>query len=535
MNAEEAISHVDPEAWVATSPVDRLHLLEAVQRNLRDLIDEVGAADAAMKNGLIGADLVSEAESAAAAAMPIGFQVAALMDLYDGLTHGQMPEPESIDEVGDGLWDVTVRRLSRRDRLIYGDQTAVLRVKGEPVQVNPMDNPPGIIAVLGAGNYTSALEMVNALFLENCAVVHKPHHNNIESDRVWARIFAPLVEAKAIAFVEEDPDRQLNTDPRIAKLYFTGSTSTAERIMASTDIPLISECGGNNPIIVVPGDRSWTDDEIQHQAEMIVSVGKLNGGAVCGRGQTIVTSRHWPQRAAFLDAVRRAAVETVPSGTYYPGSGEVKAGFVEAYPEAERLQPKGSDHERTELLLIAGAEEDSFATANEAFCQIFGEVPLDVAPNATEFLAAAADFANEHLLGTLGCAILVDEETKTANEAALAQAVTDLEYGGIAINEMPPTIWLNPLLTWGGNGEGPDGHRPFVSGVGNFGNLYNYQNVEKSILTSTFLSQAHMRFTDPDVTAHQLTGLARLAVDPSWTSLARLMGRTVLDSITHRQ
>ncbi len=534
MNADEAIAHLDPQAWAATPAVERLHLLEAVQGNLQELIGEVGAADAAMKNGLIGADLVSEAESAAAAAMPIGFQTAAMMDLYELLAHGEMPAPESIERVGPDLWDITVRRLSRRDRLVYNDQTAVLRVEGEPEQVNPLDNPPGIIAVLGAGNYTSALEMINALFLENCAVVHKPHHNNIESDRVWARIFAPLVEAKAMAFVEEDPDRQLNTDARITRIYFTGSTSTAERIMASTDVPLVSECGGNNPVIVVPGDRPWTDEEIQHQAEMIVSVGKLNGGAVCGRGQTIVTSRNWPQREAFLDAIRRAVIETVPSGTYYPGSDEVRAGFVEAYPDAERLQPKGSDHAGVEVLLIAEAEEDSFATANEAFCQIFGEVPLDAAANAADFLPAAVDVANAHLLGTLGCAVLIDEDTKEANEAVLAQAITDLEYGGIAVNEMPPTIWLNPLLTWGGNGEGPDWHRPFVSCVGNFGNLYNYRNVDKSILTSTFLSQAHMRFVDPEVTAHQLTGLARLAVNPSWTSLARLMGRTVIDSITHR-
>ena len=125
----------------------------------------------------------------------------------------------------------------------------------------------------------------------------------------------------------------------------------------------------------------------------------------------------------------------------------MKASFVEAYPDAERLQPKGSDHPEVEVLLIAGAETDSFATSNEAFCQIFGEVPLDVGASAADFLPAAVAFANEHLLGTLGGAILIDEDTKAANEAALAQAVTDLEYGGIAINEMPPTIWLNPLLT----------------------------------------------------------------------------------------
>jgi len=256
--------------------------------------------------------------------------------------------------------------------------------------------------------------------------------------------------------------------------------------------------------------------------------------AVEARPSTIVTSLQWPQRDAFLGALRDAAVNTVATGTYYPGSEEVKSGFVAAYPDAERIQPKGSDHERNEVVLITGAEEESFATANEAFCQIFTEVPLDVAADAASFLPAAAAFANKSLLGTLGCAILIDEDTKSANEAVLAQAVTDLEYGGIAINEMPPTIWLNPLLTWGGNGEGPDGHRPFVSGIGNFGNLYNYQNVDKSILTSKFMSTAHMRFVDPEVTAHQLSGLAGLAIDPGWTSLARFLGRTMVDSITHR-
>jgi hypothetical protein len=59
--------------------------------------------------------------------------------------------------------------------------------------------------------------------------------------------------------------------------------------MAATDTPVVAECGGNNPCIVVPGDAPWTDKEITHQARQFVTLAKMNGGAVCGRAQTLNT------------------------------------------------------------------------------------------------------------------------------------------------------------------------------------------------------------------------------------------------------
>ena len=41
-----------------------------------------------------------------------------------------------------------------------------------------------------------------------------------------------------------------------------------------------------------------------------------------------MTSKHWPQREAFLDALREAIREgTFANGTYYPGSDEIAAEF----------------------------------------------------------------------------------------------------------------------------------------------------------------------------------------------------------------
>jgi hypothetical protein len=410
-------------------------------------------------------------------------------------------------------------------------QTQVLWVKGEPQQVNPMGKPAGIIAVIGAGNYSSSLEMVKAMFLENCAVVHKPHTLNRETDKVWAKIFEPLIEHGALSFLEKDPDRSLNSDPRLSKIYFTGGTGTAQRIMESTDTPLVSECGGNNPCIIVPGDRPWTDKEMEHQAIQIATIAKLNGGAVCGRTQTMVTSKHWPQRDQFLAALRSAIVDGTPAaGSYYPGSAEVVDGFTEAYPDVEVLEPEAGAYASGDFMLIAGAEEDGYAAKNEAFTQIIGEIPLDIPADAEAFLPAAVEFCNTKLLGTLGCAVLIDEDTKKAHQGTLDQAVADLSYGGIAVNTMPPFVFLSPYLTWGGNEEG----REFVSGHGNFGNLLGFENVEKSVITDSFTSAGHMMNTNKAGFDAFAEAYSRYAVDPTWINLTRLMGGAIAGGLRRK-
>ncbi|WP_211342425.1 aldehyde dehydrogenase family protein [Litoreibacter halocynthiae] len=124
---------------------------------------------------------------------------------------------------------------------MYADRSGRIRVKGEPKQVNPMDKPAGIIAVLGAGNYSSSLEMMKAMFFENCAVVHKPHHLNEETDAVWAKIMQPLIDHGVLSFCASDQSLDLTVDPRLSEIYFTGGTGTAQAIMSATGTPLISE------------------------------------------------------------------------------------------------------------------------------------------------------------------------------------------------------------------------------------------------------------------------------------------------------
>lgn len=527
MKAQEAFNQLDPHGWANTSIPERLHLLEEVRERMKNYANDLATADGDMKNNLMGEELYTANASMLNTVVPVANTITACIHLYESLAHGKMPEAEKIVKVKDGSYDIEVKPLDAKERMMAATQKMHLRVKGKPKQVNPMDKPAGIIAVSGAGNYSSSLEMVKAMFFENKAVIHKPHQLNEKTDEVWEKIFQPLVDKKVIAFIDADQGRAMTTLEGLDKIYFTGSTAVAKAIGSAASAPLISECGGNNPCIIVPGDRPWTKKEIEHQAIQVTTISKLNGGAVCGRIQTLVVAKDWAQRQEFMDALQKAIEEQTPAmGTYYPGSDNVMEAFKENHPNASVLKPEGGKYRSGEFMVIADVEEDSYAIKNEAFCQIMNEVALDVAPNAKDFLPAAVEFCNTKLLGTLGSCILIDEDTKKANQAELDQAVTDMEYGGIAINAMPPFIFLSPYLTWGGNEEGKE----FVSGIGNFGNTYCFENIEKSILEDKFMSMGHMLITNKKAFEHTAKNMAQFAMAPTWMNMTKLMGTAMVDN-----
>lgn len=529
MNAQAAFNYLEPQQWAKTSVTKRLVLLEQIQSNLKTYAQELGETDAHMKNALLGEEQVSASEGMGSTVMAMGNTLLGIHHLYKSLVHGDMPQPLSSQKISDDLHEVEVYPISRKDKLVAGKQKGYLHVKGKPKQINPLDKPAGIIAISGAGNYSSSIEMAMALFLENKAVIHKPHHLNEVSDKVWEKIFAPLIDAKAIVFIASDQGRAMSKLEGLHAIYFTGSTGVAHAIQDAASAPLVSECGGNNPCIIVPG--TWTEKEIERQAIQLASAGKLNGGAVCGRPQTIITSKHWPQREQFLDALRKAISEdTFACGAYYPNVDETKAAFLEHQPSAEILKPENGKHAASDFVLIPNVQEDDFAVKNEAFCQIFSELPLDTSNDVDAFLTKATAFCNDKLLGSLGCMILVDNDTFSAHHDRVHQAIRELNYGGIAVNTIPPNIWLNAYLIWGGNNESKD---DFVSGVGNFGNALNFDNVVKAVLIDDFHSTS-FEFTNRAAVHNMLRNVSHFSIDQSWGQLARLIGQMTVDNLRRK-
>ena len=526
MTAQEAYNSLDPQAWASISTLEKLTLLEQIQKNLRKYAKELGEGDAKMKNDIIGEDINTYQIGMAATINPMANTLMGIHHLYESLLHGKMPEPVSIRKIDDSIHEVQVYPVHSKDKLAAGKQKGFLHVKGTPEQIHPLEKPAGIIAISGAGNYSSSIEMAMALFLENKAVIHKPHQLNEATDKIWEKVFAPVIEAKGLAFCDADQGRSMSALEGLHSIYFTGSTGVARAIQNAASAPLVSECGGNNPCIIIPGDRPWTEKEIQHQAIQLASVGKLNGGAVCGRPQTLVTSKNWDQRDQFLFALRKAIVEeTFACGTHYPGVDKTKEAFLENQPTAEILKPENGKHKNSEFVLIPNVKEDDFAVTNEAFCQIFSEVALDIPTGVNDFLTSVTDFCNNKLLGSLGCMILVDNDTYKKHEGRIHQAVNELNYGGISVNTIPPMIWMNAYLTWGGNGETKEN---FISGVGNFGNAMNFENVEKSVIIDDFNSSS-FELTNKKRVDHMLENAAYFSIDQSWGHFARLAGAMVMD------
>ena len=513
MHATEAVDWVEPKRWKATPPAERLKLLRQVQANIDRHFDDLAVADCESKKVPYGlaARAHEQGTSVQCVLVPVSGNVAACIDLYEGLVHKTPRGPLGATPAADGRFDIQVSPRGK-DRLLNGDRTDILRVKGEPTRHEPYATPGGIIAVLGAGNVASSFEMIRALFVDGYTVVHKPHHVNEGTDHVWEKILQPLVDVHALAFCPPADGRELTRDPRLSKIYFTGGTPAAKAIMEATDTELVSECGGNNPCVVIPGDRAWTDREIHHQALQIATMVKINGGSICGRVQTLVTSRNWPQRRQLLDAVVTVLRDETPgTTTWYPDVEKTFAAFQDAYPDALLIKSRDSAP-ASDVLYIEDVGTDGFALSNEAFCQVVTEVALDVAPDAETFTSAAVEFCNDNLLGTLAVTVLVDEDTKKAHPSTIDDAVTELRYGAVGVNTMPPIIWTNPYLTWGGNEEG----REFASGRGNFGNLLGYDNVEKSIVISGFTSPGHMIINHKQGWLDLSNRFSRYAINPTW-------------------
>ena len=527
MTAQEAFNSLDPNSWSNTSAVEKLTIIEEIQKNLKKEATRLALSDIKMKNEFVGAELYTEGFGLAATAAPIANMLMGAHHLYESLANGELLKPVAMEKVDDEITSIQTWPIFPKDKMLAGKQKGYLYVRGEPLQINPLDKPAGVIAISGAGNYSSSVEMVKALFFENKAVIHKPHQNNYESDLIWEEVFKPLVDRKALVFIEPSEARAMTTLEGLHSIYFTGSTGVAHAIQNNAKAPLVSECGGNNPLLIVPGDRPWTDKELKHQALQVATVGKMNGGAVCGRVQTIITSKNWPQRQQFINALRKALEEdTFANGTYYPGVDKTMENFLENQPTAEILKPENGKYPNTEFILIPDVKEDDFAIANEAFCQIFSEIALDTKNEVDDYLTIATEFANNKLLGTLGCMILVDNDTFNTHEHRVMKAVNELNYGGIAVNSIPPNIFLSAYLTWGGCNETKD---DFVSGVGNFGNAHNYENVVKSVLVDDFNAQG-MLMTNKKLIEHLFTNSTYFSIDNSWLHFAKLAGQMTLDN-----
>lgn len=431
---------------------------------------------------------------------------------------GSFPRPSSshVEEGADpSIVRVKLPPDSTIQWLLTGMGEFELHVRQEEkLQHDPQDvfgKNGGVAVILGAGNYDAPIDILTAMFIENCVAVYKVSPLNAPLLPIFANIFGPLLKKKYLVFTKGGPSEAatLLHDPAVTKWFMTGNIRTAYSILYGSMTspwtgtalgtvpnealesglmlrkPMTIELGNVSPYIVCPG--RWGAGDLRRHARHLAFALLFNGGHICAHPQIVLTCRQWPQREAFLTALRTAIEEAPLHGHFYPDASERFHVFE------QKLKKEGVTMELWKGGTVGFASSldhptSTTLTQEETFNLMSGEIALDTPPTLEAFLPKAVEFSNASLAGSLAATIIA--KTSRHEEPLLQRAITDLKYGSVGLNCYGLCTIYFPQLCWGGHPECTDlGH--LGSGIGWFGNCYGYKHPMKSVIRSSFHSLSH--------------------------------------------
>jgi acyl-CoA reductase-like NAD-dependent aldehyde dehydrogenase len=362
--------------------------------------------------------------------------------------------------------------------------------------------------VLGAGNVASIglLDALHKLFVEGrvCFLKFNPVNDYLAPH--YKYICAPLIERGYMRMCKGGAPEgiYLCQHELVEEIHITGSDKTHDAIIygvgeegarrKEADEPVChkeisSELGNVSPVIITPG--VWTDKELRFHAENVATQMTNNGGFNCNAARVIITHRGWPQREAFLQALREILAQVPQRPAYYPGAHERFERFINSEEGAERIDgatqadlPSGSA-QPLPWGLITGVdpEGEHICFTQESFCGLAAETSLE-AEDASAFLKAATEFANERLWGSLNACVIIDPKTAKQHSQALEQAIETLRYGSVCVNHWPALSYGMGVTAWGAY----PGHtrQDIQRGVGFVHNTYLLEGVEKTVIRGPF-------------------------------------------------
>jgi aldehyde dehydrogenase (NAD(P)+) len=441
------------------------------------------------------------------------FGIAALERTLERLARGEspLPSPGAIRTRPDGQVVVDVFPVDTYDRILHSGVRAEVwmepgvtagELRDHMASFYRRETPAGRVAlVLGAGNISSIapLDLLHELYAEGAVVVVKMNPVNAYLEPYFADAFAPFLERGFVRFASGGADvgAFLADHPLVQEIHITGSDRTHDAIRFGTGPEgeerkrrgeplnrrrITAELGGVGPTIVVPG--AWSQADLRFHAEHVVSQKMHNGGFNCIASQVLVLSRAWPQREAFLEAVRET-FRSVPARTpYYPGAADRQRKAVLAHPTAELLDAPGTaDVPRTLIPGIDPSDLNAHAFREEFFGGVLAETSLP-GSGPGEFLEQAVRFANDRLRGTLGSNLIVDPATERALGPRMDAAIAALRYGSVSVNTWAGVAYFLPQATWGAFPGHTDAD--IQSGRGVVHNSLLFDRPQKTVVTGRF-------------------------------------------------
>lgn len=500
-------------SWVALGVDERIALLEELARSVLEAADGWTTAAAQAKG--IRRDSPAMAEDwgsgVVATLRNLTLLAATLRDVRD--TGRPAPPAIRLDEAGRTVVDVFPTEPA--DRLLLPGFTAEVRLADGVTPDEARErmgriyhpdhrSDPAVALVLGAGNVSSIgpMDALSQLFAEDRVVLLKLNPVNDYLAPHLEVALRPLIRGGWLRIVTGGADvgRACAEHPDVDVVHLTGSDRTYEAIVFGTDAdaaerkrkgtprltkPVTAELGNVTPVIVVPGP--WTPREIAYHGDNLASMLVQNAGFNCIAARVIVQHAAWSRREALNDAVRDSLRRAEPREAYYPGARERWERFTAAHPEAEWFGSDEADAVPFTFIPDLDADRhDDIAFTTEAFCAVFGEVPLDAPRSVPAFLEQAVDLCNERLWGTLSASLLVHPRTLADPEsrAAVERAIDRLEYGSVVVNHWSAAPYAMVSPPWGAApGATPD---DIQSGVGFVHNTYLLEDVQKTVVRGPF-------------------------------------------------
>ena len=527
-------------AWHVVGPRDRAVLLRRCNDAIAAVAGEWAHAGCVAKG--IDPDSVLAGEEWLAGPMTAIRGIRLMAETLERLPD-MIPVPMATRD--DGQQIATVFPRGTFDRMLYlGLKGDIWIQPGKPASrarayregaAESRRSDGGCTLVLGAGNVSSIgpLDVLTMLVVENRVALLKLNPVNDYLEPIFAKAFAPLIDAGFMAIVRGGPEvgSALCHHPLVDRVHLTGSQHTHDAIVWGgsdeerarrrqardplLDKPVTAELGCVTPILVVPGP--WSADDLEFHARHVAGMVANNASFNCVAGKVLVVASRWPLREAFLARVSAALARTPARRAYYPGASDRYEEFLRRYPGARPLGPAGVGVVPWTLIPDVPAVKGEYALSTEAFCGVLATVHLDAA-QPDEFLARAVPFANHAIEGTLSCVLLVHPATRRAHGAAVDRAVADLQYGGIGINVWSAVLFALGVTSWGAfPGQTPE---DVGSGIGVVHNSLMFDYPQKSVIEAPFrIWPTPVWFADHRTLAAVGRQMTMFERQPSWSRL----------------
>ncbi len=512
---EAAIAELREAAptWTAMGIDERISLLEELSESVLESAEGWTTAAAQAKG--ISRDSPALAEDWGSGVLATLRNVQLLAATLRDIRATGRPAPPAIriDERGHTVVDVYPSDVldralfpgfSAEVRLAPGVTPEQARDRMGRIYHDDAEHSPAVALVLGAGNVSSIgpMDALSQLFGENRVVLLKMNPVNEYLAPHFAIALRPLIRGGWLRIVTGGPDvaRAIIDHPAIEHVHLTGSDRTYDAIVFGDDeqararkrqgtplreLSITAELGNVTPVIVVPGP--WSPREIAYHGDNIASMLVQNAGFNCIAARVIVQHAAWSRREALNDAIRDSLRRAEPREAYYPGARARWEMFTAAHPEAEWF---GADEDGevpfTFIPDLDATRQEEIAFTTEAFCTVFGEVPLAAPRSIPAFLEQAVDFCNTSLWGTLSASILVHPRTLNDPEhrEAVEQAIDRLRYGSVVVNHWSAAPYAMVSPPWGAApGSTPS---DIQSGNGFVHNTYLLEDVEKTVVRGPF-------------------------------------------------